>query len=148
MVAAYTYNGLGMSTGWRIGWRFVTGGDADADADVDGSDPWCSFAMDDRWRMVATFRDGLAASRRSSSAAERGPPSPSMAASTNPVDSFLLTDLIAAPGGPQRAHFRHAHSHSAIARFFRDSELLFVPRFPPSFPGGGCSSCGQLVTAE
>ncbi len=50
------YNGLGMPTGWRIGRRFVTGGDADADADVDGSDPWYSFAMDDRWRIVATFR--------------------------------------------------------------------------------------------
>ncbi|MFO0836553.1 MAG: RHS repeat-associated core domain-containing protein [Phycisphaerales bacterium] len=48
VVAEYTYNGLNM----RIGWHY----DADADADVDGSDPWYSFALDDRWRVVATFR--------------------------------------------------------------------------------------------
>ncbi len=48
VVTEYTYNGLNM----RIGWH----SDADADADVDGSDPWYSFAHDDRWRIVATFR--------------------------------------------------------------------------------------------
>ncbi|MCC6970107.1 MAG: hypothetical protein IT434_07770, partial [Phycisphaerales bacterium] len=48
VVAEYTYNGLNM----RIGWH----SDADADADVDANDPWYSFAMDDRWRIVATFR--------------------------------------------------------------------------------------------
>ncbi|MCC6970021.1 MAG: hypothetical protein IT434_07330 [Phycisphaerales bacterium] len=48
VVAEYTYNGLNM----RIGWHY----DADADADVDANDPWYSFAHDDRWRIVATFR--------------------------------------------------------------------------------------------
>jgi YD repeat-containing protein len=48
VVAEYTYNGLNM----RIGWHY----DADADTDVDANDPWYNFAMDDRWRIVATFR--------------------------------------------------------------------------------------------
>ncbi len=47
-VAEYRYNGLG----YRISWHY----DADADKDVDGSDPTYYFAYDDRWRVVATFR--------------------------------------------------------------------------------------------
>ncbi len=49
VVIEYRYNGLGH----RIAWHY----DADYDADTDGSDPWYYFAYDDRWRMVASFRN-------------------------------------------------------------------------------------------
>jgi len=49
LVADYRYNGLS----FRIGWHY----DADADKDVDSSDPWYYFCYDDAWRIVATFRD-------------------------------------------------------------------------------------------
>jgi RHS repeat-associated protein len=48
LVAEYRYNGLS----FRIGWHY----DADADKDVDSSDPWYYFCYDDIWRVVATFR--------------------------------------------------------------------------------------------
>ncbi|MFN7021239.1 MAG: RHS repeat-associated core domain-containing protein [Phycisphaerales bacterium] len=48
LVAEYRYNGLS----FRIGWHY----DADADKDVDSSDPWYYFCYDDVWRVVATFR--------------------------------------------------------------------------------------------
>ena len=48
LVAESRYNGLG----FRIGWHY----DADADKDVDSSDPWYYFCYDDAWRVVATFR--------------------------------------------------------------------------------------------
>ena len=49
LVAEYRYNGLGFRTGWHY--------DADADADVDSSDPWYYWCSDERWRMVATYRN-------------------------------------------------------------------------------------------
>src|SRR5690606_29755538 len=48
LVAEYRYNGLG----FRIGWH----ADAEADKDVDSSDPWFWFCHDEAWRIVATFR--------------------------------------------------------------------------------------------
>jgi hypothetical protein len=49
LVAEYVYNGLGH----RIGVHY----DVDEDGDVDGDDPRFWFAYDERWRIVATFRD-------------------------------------------------------------------------------------------
>ncbi|MDX2146601.1 MAG: hypothetical protein SFZ23_03685 [Planctomycetota bacterium] len=53
LVAEYRYNGLGFRTGWHY--------DADADGTVEsgspGDDPWYWFCNDERWRIVATFRD-------------------------------------------------------------------------------------------
>jgi YD repeat-containing protein len=48
LISEHTYNALG----FRVGWHY----DADADAAVDGDDPWYWFAYDDQWRIVATFR--------------------------------------------------------------------------------------------
>ena len=48
LVAEYRYNGLD----FRIGWHY----DTDTDGDVDSNDPWYSFAYDEAWRQVATFR--------------------------------------------------------------------------------------------
>lgn len=47
-VAEYAYNGLGQ----RIGWHY----DANADTSVNSSDPWYWFILDDRWRIVSTYR--------------------------------------------------------------------------------------------
>ncbi|MBK9189248.1 MAG: hypothetical protein IPM33_09870 [Phycisphaerales bacterium] len=49
LISEHTYNALG----FRVGWHY----DANADAAVDGDDPWYWFAYDDQWRIVATFRD-------------------------------------------------------------------------------------------
>lgn len=50
LVAEHTYYG----NGFRASEHY----DADLDGDVDGSDPTYSFAYDEAWRIVATFRDG------------------------------------------------------------------------------------------
>ncbi len=49
LVAEYTYNGLGH----RITWHY----DTDTDNDVDVNDSTYRFIYDDRWRIVATYRD-------------------------------------------------------------------------------------------
>lgn len=49
LVAEYRYNGLG--------YRIAEHADTDTDGDVDGSDKWFYFAYDNRWRLVATFRE-------------------------------------------------------------------------------------------
>ena len=51
LVAEYTYNGLG----YRLGLHY----DVDTDGIVENTsdDPWYYFAYDERWRIVATFRD-------------------------------------------------------------------------------------------
>jgi RHS repeat-associated protein len=49
LVAEYKYNGLG--------YRISVHQDTDTDNDVDGSDKWYHFAYDERWRMVATYRE-------------------------------------------------------------------------------------------
>ena len=48
LVEEFRYNGLNH----RIAWLH----DADADNDVDGSDPWFYFVYDRSWRMVASYR--------------------------------------------------------------------------------------------
>src|SRR5690606_22484404 len=54
MLAGETKPGLVVEErrGCRIGWH----SDADADKDVDSSDPWFWFCHDEAWRIVATFR--------------------------------------------------------------------------------------------
>jgi len=47
-IAEYKYNGLGQ----RIGWHY----DVTGDNDVTNSDPWYWFILDDRWRVVSTYR--------------------------------------------------------------------------------------------
>lgn len=49
LVAEYRYNGLG--------YRIAEHADTDTDGDVDGNDKWFYFAYDNRWRLVATFRE-------------------------------------------------------------------------------------------
>jgi RHS repeat-associated protein len=49
LVEEYWYNGLGN----RIAWKY----DTDVDNDVDGSDKKFHFVYDERWRVVATYRD-------------------------------------------------------------------------------------------
>ena len=51
LVVEYTYSGLGH----RIGWHY----DVDADGTVEDTsdDPWYRFVYDERWRIVATYRD-------------------------------------------------------------------------------------------
>lgn len=49
LVAEYRYNGLG--------YRIAEHADTDTDGDVDGNDKWYYFAYDNRWRLVATFRE-------------------------------------------------------------------------------------------
>lgn len=48
-VAEYHYNPLG----FRRSWKF----DTDNDGDVDGNDKTYHFVHDERWRIVATYRD-------------------------------------------------------------------------------------------
>ncbi|HEX9784101.1 MAG TPA: hypothetical protein VGA56_15385, partial [Opitutaceae bacterium] len=40
-----------------LGFRISVHEDTDDDADVDSNDKWFHFAFDERWRMVATFRE-------------------------------------------------------------------------------------------
>ncbi len=49
LVAEYHYNPLG----FRRSWKF----DTDNDGDVDGNDKTYHFVHDERWRIVATYRD-------------------------------------------------------------------------------------------
>lgn len=49
LVAEYHYNPLGFRRSWKY--------DTDNDGDVDGSDKTYHFAHDERWRIVATYRD-------------------------------------------------------------------------------------------
>ena len=49
LIAEYEYNGLGH--------RVSTHQDTDLDGDTDGADKTYYFAYDERWRMVATFRE-------------------------------------------------------------------------------------------
>ncbi|MCH8151435.1 MAG: RHS repeat-associated core domain-containing protein [Planctomycetes bacterium] len=50
LVVEYTYSGLGH----RIGWHYDVDGNGTVD---DISDPWFRFVYDERWRIVATYRD-------------------------------------------------------------------------------------------
>jgi RHS repeat-associated protein len=47
-IAEYKYNGLGQ----RIGWHY----DVSGDGDVTTADPWYWFVLDDKWRIVSTYR--------------------------------------------------------------------------------------------
>lgn len=49
LVVEYHYNPLGFRRSWKY--------DTDVDGDVDGSDKTYNFAYDERWRMVANFRE-------------------------------------------------------------------------------------------
>ena len=49
LVAEYEYNGLGQLIGFHE--------DTDLDSDVDGDDKWFYAIYDERWRMVASYRD-------------------------------------------------------------------------------------------
>jgi RHS repeat-associated protein len=49
LVAEHKYNGLG--------YRISVHEDTDADGDVDANDKWFHSAYDERWRMVATYRE-------------------------------------------------------------------------------------------
>src|SRR5205814_8726430 len=49
LVEEFWYNGLG----YRISWKY----DTDADGDVDSSDKKYHFAYDERWRVVAVYRE-------------------------------------------------------------------------------------------
>jgi hypothetical protein len=55
VVAEYTYNGLGMRTGWHYDVSSTTVGVMDGV--VDGNDPWFWFCYDADWRLVGTYRD-------------------------------------------------------------------------------------------
>ncbi len=55
LVAAYRYNGLNFRIGWHSDVTDDSGGDPDGV--VDEEDPWFWFCYDDRWRVVAVFRD-------------------------------------------------------------------------------------------
>ncbi len=55
LVAAYRYNGLNFRIGWHSDVTDDSGGDPDGV--VDEHDPWFWFCYDDRWRVVAVFRD-------------------------------------------------------------------------------------------
>ena len=49
LVAEYRYNGLGF--------RIAAHEDTDTDGDVDSSDKWFHYVYDERWRMVANYRE-------------------------------------------------------------------------------------------
>jgi hypothetical protein len=50
LIQQFRYNALGH----RIRWQY----DVNADSATDSSDPWYSFAYDEKWRIVATYRAG------------------------------------------------------------------------------------------
>jgi len=54
---------------------------------------------------AAIVSQGVNAFSRFSITADRGPPSPSIAASANPIDSFFRTAMIASKISPSRAKF-------------------------------------------
>jgi RHS repeat-associated protein len=50
LIAEYRYNGLG--------YKIAVHADTDIDGDVDSNDKWYYDAFDERWRVVARFREG------------------------------------------------------------------------------------------
>ena len=81
LVEEFRYNGLNH----RIAWLH----DADADNDVDGSDPWFSFVYDRSWRMVASYRGSDSEAKELFVNHQAGLNGSGLAL---PLDAFILRD--------------------------------------------------------
>ncbi|NNF64227.1 MAG: RHS repeat-associated core domain-containing protein, partial [Acidimicrobiia bacterium] len=155
VVAEYKYNGLGH----RIAWHY----DADADGDVDTSDPWYRFIYDDRWRIVATYR-GASASTSDSDPKEQfvyhNAGSDGLG-SASYIDDVILrdkdanTDWDAAADGAleERVYYCQNWRHDVVALIDSSGGQLEQVRYtaygiPDGLPAGDADSDGDVDSTD
>ncbi|MBT8240345.1 MAG: hypothetical protein KJN63_03880, partial [Acidimicrobiia bacterium] len=155
VVAEYKYNGLGH----RIAWHY----DADADGDVDTSDPWYRFIYDDRWRIVATYRGASATTSDSDpkeqfvyhNAGNDGLGSASYIDDAILRDKDANTDWDAASDGTleERVYYCQNWRHDVVALIDSSGGQLEQVRYtaygiPDGLPAGDADSDGDVDSAD